>query len=353
MGFFDNNLSGGRLPSTNTDPYGADFSSSSSYRVPDTDKATKLDANTATPNTVAKLQSSRINSSILLAETTSTSAPTPADYYRRGRLKPITDQANSPNTQVLNTQYDYNPRFLQDQEHEEVASLRLLGKAKDNSKGADIDLIPPYSKFFLEGYQEGHMERSQVVETFGEFYAFFFGERPPVYTFSGTLLNTKDINWKEDFMFYYDNFLRGTKAVEYQARVVLTYNLSQVEGYIMGVNTQAQASNDKGVGVSFQMLVTKRRSMKLSVDFGIIEDNGNFNQDPLITDMLTRGISDPGVSAAYEHTIKVNSGLYPPSKPAALSTSEIAQTNKALATERAYQDSQKQLAAIQGKVTLV
>lgn len=311
------------------------------YTVPKEEKETKVDVNTAQPNTVAKTVASRVNESIIYAETNSSDVPTPADYYRRGRLK-----------SAQGSEYDYHPRFIQDPEEEDVASLRLVGKSSDKSKKTDIDLIPPYSKFFLESYQEGHTERSQIVETFGEAYAFFFGERPPIYTFGGTLLNTKDINWKEDFMFYYDNFLRGTKAVELKARVILTYNLSQIEGYIMGVSTQAQAANDKGVGLSFQMLVTKRRTMSLSVDFGISEYNGSFNPDPAISKQLALGKSDPEVSAAYNTAIKVNAGLFPPAQAKALTQAEIDQTNKAIANEMEFIKSQKQMTYDQGKVRL-
>jgi hypothetical protein len=124
---------------------------------------------------------------------------TPADFYRNG--KPTSDGSSG---------YDYPPRFLEDQ-IDEPASIRLIGKNPANDPHAPSDLIPPYSKFFLESIQEPHVERAQIVETFGDTYVFFFGERPPIYTFSGTLLNSNTINWHQDFMFYYDNFFRGTK----------------------------------------------------------------------------------------------------------------------------------------------
>ena len=322
MGLFDfvkgDSFKAGRLPVEQDDVSG-ESPNDSAYKVAKEEKDVKKDVNTASPTTVAKIENARLNEGVFKPNVISASAINSADYYRRGRLKPPVDStAPNANRKILNTQYDYNPRFLQDSENEEVASLRLIGKIAGGSKSEEVDLIPPYSKFFLESYQEGHMERSQIVETFGEFYAFFFGERPPVYTFGGTLLNTKDINWKEDFMFYYDNFLRGSKAVEYKAKVVLTYGLSQVEGYILGVNTQAQAANDKGVNVSFQMLVTKRRSMRLSIDFGILEDNGKFNEDQSIINMITLGVSNTGVSDAYKHAISVNQSGSAPSKTSQL-----------------------------------
>lgn len=281
------------------------------FKVAKEDKNVKQEANNPNNQIVSKIETARLNQGAYAPNSIQSSSIVTADYYRRGKIRPA--DANSTR-KFLGDAYDYMPRFLQDPEKEEVASLRLVGKKSAKSTTEDIDLIPPYSKFFLESYSEGHMERNQIIETFGDAYIFFFGERPVIYNFTGTLLNTKDINWKEDFMFYYTNFLRGTKAVEYKAKVLLTYGYNQIEGYIMGVNTGANAANEKGVQMSFQMFVTKRRTMRLSVDFGIIEDNGKFNEDTSIINLITKGISDPNVSSAYGHANKVNNLTASPSK---------------------------------------
>ena len=270
----------------------------SATKVPSTSKKDKNAANNAQPNQVAAINTARLNEGVYAPETVKNSAINPADYYRRGRIKPPSkdDGKDKPRT---GTEYDYQPRFLKENDADTPASIRLIGKTSSGSKNQAVDLIPPFSKFFLESYQEGHVERHQIVETFGEFYAFFFGERPAIYTFSGILLNTPDINWKEDFMFYYENFLRGTKCVEYQAKLLFTYNLSQVEGFLLGVNTGASSVSDKGVQVSFQFLVTDRKSMRLSIDFGITESNGKFNEDKSIINLIKQGLSLPAVSDSW------------------------------------------------------
>lgn len=292
----------------------------SPFQVSKESKDVKQEASNPNNKIVSTIEVARLNEGAYAPNTIKSSAIITADYYRRGKIRPA--DANSTK-KFLGDAYDYMPRFLQDPDKEEIANLRLVGKKSSNSTTEDIDLIPPYSKFFLESYSESHIERSQIIETFGDAYIFFFGERPTVYNFSGTLLNTKDINWKEDFMFYYSNFLRGTKAVEYKAKVLLTYGLNQIEGYVLGVNTAANAANEKGVQMSFQMFVTKRRTMRLSVDFGIIEDNGKFNEDTSILNLITRGISDPNVSSAYNHADKVNNLSTPPSKVGNTNSSNI------------------------------
>jgi hypothetical protein len=298
----------------------------SMYITKKEDKANTKQAVSGKPNEVAKIDTARLTSGVYAPTKIESSSITPADYYRRGRLKP-TERGGS-GRQTIGTEFDYMPRFIQDPENEEIASIRLLGKPSDSSRSQPIDLIPPFSKFFLENYQEGHMERSQIVETFGDFYVFFFGERPPVYTFSGTLLNTQDINWKEDFMFYYEKFLRGTKCVEYQAKILLTYGLSQVEGFILNVNMQAAAANDKGVQVSWQVLVTDRKSMRLSLDFGIVEDNGKFNEDRSIIEALRKGISDPNTSDSYTHANKALTGKANAALPTIPKTSDFDKIKK-------------------------
>lgn len=229
-----------------------------------------------------------------------------ADFYRKGNA--VANDADEP---ALNVQ-TYMQRFV-DEFDEEEASIRVLGPPKGNAKtGERQDLIPPFTKFLLENVQESHSERSQVVETFGTFYAFFFGERPPVYNFSGTLVNSRSINWLSDFMFYYENFLRGTRCVENNASLVLTYGGRQIEGFLLNVSSNTQAINDKGVAFSFQVLVIDRKILSLSVDFGLVLQNGKFAQDDAFLRKLAEvGLSRAEVSRAF-NTVKQVSDLETP-----------------------------------------
>lgn len=241
----------------------------------------------------------------------------PADYYRRGG--PIVEKEIDG---IRERFQEIRPRTLEEPSTEEPASIRLIGKPGNNPKAKDVDLIPAFTKFFLESVQEGHSERHQIVETFGDFYVFFFGERPPIYTYSGTLINSNNINWVEDMLFYYDNFLRGTKCVEANAKMVLTYGHRQVEGFLLGINLSTQAASDKGVQVSFNVLIVDRKVMKLSMDFGLIEANGKFAEDASIIQMLEKGYSDGVVSGAVNSVKSVASG-----KKGATNTSKVSATN--------------------------
>jgi len=199
-----------------------------------------------------------------------------ADWYRYGQPSQTPDKL-----------YDRLPKTISPMDGEEPASLRVFGRNKANAKSGDVELVPPFSKFILESMQEGHSERAQIIETFGTFYVFMFGERPPTYSFSGTLINTKDINWRTDFQFYYDNYLRGTKCVENSAHLVMTYGGRQIEGFMLNFQTQTDSSLEAGVKVSFQVVVTSRLVLlNRSADFGILNKNGQQTSDSTITSLL-------------------------------------------------------------------
>jgi hypothetical protein len=183
--------------------------------------------------------------------------------------------------------------FAQDQQE---ASIRIIKEADKT------DIIGPYTKFILESVQEAHSERQQVVETFGDFYVFMYGERPPIYNFGGTLINTRNANWVSDFMLMYERYLRGTRCTEMKARALLTYGGRQVEGYIINVSSQMAASAQEGVSFSFQLLVTSRKLLGVSAD--MVSDIQSIGDPGLIelVDKLgapgIKGSSDPATSDA-------------------------------------------------------
>lgn len=120
------------------------------------------------------------------------------------------------------------------------------------------NIIPPNTKFFLENVQESRAEKVQVMDTFGEWIAFFFGRKPEVYAFSGTLLNARNHDWKNEFQENYDHFLRGTEAVRRRATMMIQYDDVVVEGYMLNCDIGISAASDKGTPFSFNLLVINR-----------------------------------------------------------------------------------------------
>lgn len=118
-----------------------------------------------------------------------------------------------------------------------------------------------YSNFILQQVQEQRVEKQQIIETFGEDYIFFFGERPRIMTFSGILLNTRDFNWKNEFLENYERHLRGTRLVEQNARLYLYFDDLVIEGYIIQSNVNYMSDSPYHVQFSFQMYVCQYSDM--------------------------------------------------------------------------------------------
>jgi len=112
-----------------------------------------------------------------------------------------------------------------------------------------------YTNFLIQSVSEERAEKQQVLETFGEAYIFFFGERPRVLTIQGVLLNTFDFNWEAEWWHNYDNYLRGTKCVQNDARVYLTFDKTMVAGYILSCASSKQAQERNYVPLTFQLFV--------------------------------------------------------------------------------------------------
>lgn len=117
---------------------------------------------------------------------------------------------------------------------------------QSNSRQANSIDNPPiggtfnYSNFIAQRVTDARQEKQQIVETFGEPFIFFYGERPRVLNVQGVLMNTTDFNWKNEFWHNYERYLRGTKLVELGARMYFYYDDQIVEGYML----DAQASHD-------------------------------------------------------------------------------------------------------------
>lgn len=121
----------------------------------------------------------------------------------------------------------------------------------DGKRATDI-----YSNFLLQQVQEERMEKQQILETFGEAYIFLFGQRARVISFQGILANTFDFNWEAEWWHNYENYLRGTKCVENDARVYISYDNTLVGGYIIGTSSSKDSMNKNHVQFQFQLFVT-------------------------------------------------------------------------------------------------
>ena len=127
-----------------------------------------------------------------------------------------------------------------------------INKASDSSTASSI----VYSNFILQNVDDVRQEKSQLMETFGDTYVFFFGERPRILQVSGLLFNTLDFNWRSEFWRNYETVFRGTKLVEQNARLYLQWDDIIVEGYVLGAQAQDVADLPYHIPFSFTLFVT-------------------------------------------------------------------------------------------------
>jgi len=116
--------------------------------------------------------------------------------------------------------------------------------------------VAEYSDFILQRVEESREEKTQVIPTFGESFAYFFGEKPRFVTFQGLLMNTEDFNWRAQFWLNYERYLRGSKLVERNARCYIAYDTIVVEGYPINATAIDTADDPYTVPFTMTMLMT-------------------------------------------------------------------------------------------------
>lgn len=117
------------------------------------------------------------------------------------------------------------------------------------------------SNFLVQQASEQRVEKQQIIQTFGEDYIFFFGEQPRFLNVTGLLLNTRDFNWKNEFLANYEEYLRGTRLVEQNARLYLYLDDIVVEGYLVSSSVAQTTDMPYAVQFQFSMFVTQYASL--------------------------------------------------------------------------------------------
>lgn len=244
-------------------------------------------------------------------------SPTFPDDYRNG-------DPTSLNQELV------NPRTLASNDEEQIASMTLSQPVQSSQINPGIvevtsyqgvTFINAYTRFFLQSVVEAEQEKYQVVETFTGYYSFFFGKRPPIYRYSGTLLSDPNYRWNNDFKFVYENYFRGTSAVEFAAEVIMAYNGRVITGFPLSLTMQQDALSDKGMPFSMDLLVVSH-DVILSQDVSALlkakqlELSTYRNSIGAQQARLKSGAQGPGAQIALQGT----NGISPPSSILATNT---------------------------------
>lgn len=116
-------------------------------------------------------------------------------------------------------------------------------------------VIPDFNSFFLTSAQEQDVEKLQITDTKGSFWAHFFGRKPRVWSFTGNLVSARNHDWHTLWDAIYERYFRGTRCAELGAKVQLTYANKSIYGWMISSSKALTSDNEFGVGLAFQILV--------------------------------------------------------------------------------------------------
>jgi hypothetical protein len=134
-----------------------------------------------------------------------------------------------------------------DQATQALAKVLLGGNSQGGSGFID---------FFLTQATEPFQEIMQVDKVMSDDYvAFFYGQNPPQFQYSGMLLNSMQDDQRSGFARAYQLMLRGTQLARRGAIARLRYDSVVVSGVMMASQQQLVADNEMAVPFSFTFLV--------------------------------------------------------------------------------------------------
>lgn len=112
-----------------------------------------------------------------------------------------------------------------------------------------------YVDFTLQRASHGLSEKADIIETLGDYVVYYFGTAAPVFSYSGTLVNSIQDDQAVNMYRLYRDVLRGTKLAERQKLVRLRYDSYIVSGSIQNLNWDMNADNEMLMPFGFQILV--------------------------------------------------------------------------------------------------
>lgn len=113
-----------------------------------------------------------------------------------------------------------------------------------------------YIDFILTNVSHSLQEKFQVSEVLEDNYvAFFFGQRAPMWNFSGALMNTYQDDWTMNMWRLYSEMGRGSQLAKLGLLLYIRYDSVIVGGGMVGFNWDLNSTNELYTPFSFQFLV--------------------------------------------------------------------------------------------------
>ena len=202
---------------------------------------------------------------------------------------------------------DYGPQNLVDV---------LVGDGSSNTGFGYLD-------FLLHSADHQYQEKMQLCEVLSDNYvAFFFGQAPPIFSYTGTLMNTWEDNWLVNMYRLFQYLGRGTKLAQYGLELQLVYDSFTFFGAMTNLNWRLVGGQESHVAFTFNFLVKKahivlsnenypysvrRQDIDLAQAIQELEDAVFGSNDAAVQEVSVGypgepGFSDPGETAEVEET---------------------------------------------------
>jgi hypothetical protein len=138
-----------------------------------------------------------------------------------------------------------------------------------------------YLDFILQQVQMPLQENFQAVQTLADNYvAYFFGQTPPIWAFSGQLINTRQDDQAANMFRLYVELLRGTQMARRQKVLSIRFDSYIVTGVLTNFVPAIQSTNELLVPFSFQLLVKRVHVTNYNAGWRPTVAEGAFAADP-------------------------------------------------------------------------
>lgn len=128
-----------------------------------------------------------------------------------------------------------------------------------------------FKNFSVMDVNEVTQEAVKVTLNFGlGWTAYFFGQQPRIFSFSGFFLDAKNYPFYEQFMRAYQTYLSGSEIARRGYRFYIAYDGKIISGYMLGINVSSSSGNRVTKSFSFQVLVDDENYFRTNM--GAYED---------------------------------------------------------------------------------
>tara|TARA_Y100001973_G_scaffold106820_1_gene188368 strand:+ start:2506 stop:3588 length:1083 start_codon:yes stop_codon:yes gene_type:complete len=138
----------------------------------------------------------------------------------------------------------------------EAKPISLLNSSAPSGDPQSYGFSTTTTNFCLHSFDMQFQERAQVIQTFGANHTFFFGSQPTIASINGFLFNSRNFNWKNEWIANYQLYLRGTRCAETKSQVYLGFEDFVVRGFILSTNISVNADQPDMCPFSFTFLIT-------------------------------------------------------------------------------------------------